>query len=184
MIKLYGTPYSFLKNRYANFSKRIRIINNVLLFIFIVLPAPCSAQVITTIAGTGTPGYNGDGISATTAQLYYPHNIALDADGNIYFPDYGNARIRKITIGTGLISTIAGTGVPGFTGDGAAAASAQINQPSSMAFDNNGDLYFTDRTNQRIRRITISTGMITTVAGTGTAGYNSDGIAATTAHLN
>jgi hypothetical protein len=148
------------------------------------LPKTGNSQIITTIAGTGTAGYNGDGISATAAQLYYPHNLALDAAGNIYFPDYNNARIRKITISTGLISTIAGTGTIGYNGDGIIATTAQLSYPTSLTFDNNGDLYFTDRANNRIRKITTLTGIITTVAGTGTAGYNGDGIAATAAQLN
>jgi hypothetical protein len=152
--------------------------------LIVVLQAFINAQIITTIAGTGVAGYNGDGISATSAQIYYPHNLALDAAGNIYFPDYGNARIRKINIGTGLISTVAGTGTSGFNGDGIVATNAQINQPTSLTFDISGNLFFTDRANQRVRKITISTGIITTVAGTGVSGYNGDGIAATTAQLS
>ena len=79
-----------------------------------LLPQLCNAQIISTIAGTGTAGFTGDGGAATAAQIYYPHNLALDVAGNIYFPDYGNARIRKITISTGLISTIAGNGIAGY----------------------------------------------------------------------
>ncbi|MEI6190480.1 MAG: NHL repeat-containing protein [Chitinophagia bacterium] len=155
-----------------------------LLIVLFVLPLYSDAQIITTIAGTGAAGFSGDGSAATAAQIYYPHNLAIDASGNIYFPDYGNNRIRKITISTGLISTVAGTGTPGFSGDGSAAISAQINQPTSVAFDSNGDLYFTDRGNQRVRKITTASGIINTIAGTGTAGYNSDGIVANTALLN
>lgn len=154
------------------------------IFLLILLPQLCNAQIISTIAGTGTAGYNGDGISATAANIFYPHNLALDAAGNLYFPDYNNSRIRKITISTGLISTIAGTGTAGYNSDGILATSALINQPTSLTFDNNGDLYFTDRGNQRVRKITTATGIITTVAGTGTGGYNTDGIAATAAQLN
>lgn len=162
-------------------STRVR---RTLFFFLLISSQLCRAQIISTIAGTGTSGYNGDGISATTAQIYYPHNLALDAAGNIYFPDYNNARVRKITINTGLISTIAGTGTAGFSGDGGAATAAQINQPTSLTFDSNGDLYFTDRGNQRVRKITKSSGIITTIAGTGAAGFNGDGISATTAQLN
>lgn len=155
------------------------------IIIFLILfPLTGASQVISTIIGNGTQGYNGDGIAATAAQLNYPHNIAVDAYGNIYFSDYGNVRIRKVTISTGIISTIAGTGTNGYNGDGIAATAAQISQPTSLAFDSNGDLYFTDRNNHRVRKITMSTGIISTVAGTGTGGYNGDGIAATTAQLS
>lgn len=164
--------------------KKIRVINLLLIFFLILLSKPGSAQIITTIAGTGTAGFTGDGGAATSAQIYYPHNLAQDAAGNIYFPDYGNSRIRKITIGTGIITTIAGTATAGFNGDGISATSAQLNQPTSLKFDENGSLYFTDRGNQRVRKITTATGIITTVAGIGTIGYNGDGILATNAQLN
>ncbi|MEO6542134.1 MAG: hypothetical protein ABIN74_14115, partial [Ferruginibacter sp.] len=156
----------------------------LLIFSWIFLPQLCNAQLITTIAGTGTAGYNGDGIAATSAQLNAPQGLAVDAYGNIYIGDMVNFRIRKINILTGIISTIAGTGVFGYNGDGITATSAQITLASALAFDVNGDLYFTDRSNNRIRKISMSTGLISTVAGTGTVGYNGDGIAATTAQLN
>ena len=154
-----------------------------LIFFLIFLPQLSNAQVITTIAGTGTAGYNGTGIAATSAQLSSPQGLAVDAAGNIYIGDMANFRIRKIDISTGLISTIAGTGVNGYNGDGIPAISAQIGTPSALAFDENGDLYTTDWTS-RIRKITMSTGLISTVAGTGVAGYNGDGILATSAQLN
>ena len=150
----------------------------------IFLPCPARAQNITTIAGTGTAGYNGDGIPAINAQFNGIQGLALDAAGNIYAADISGNRIRKITVSTGLISTIAGTGTGGYNGDGILATAAQINIPSALAFDGNGDLYFTDRSNSRIRKITTATGIISTVAGTGTGGYNGDGILATAAQLN
>lgn len=148
----------------------------------VVLPAFIIAQNITTIAGTGVAGYNGDGIAATSAQLNVPNGLAIDAAGNIYIGDW--QRIRKIDVITGLISTIAGTGTGGYNGDGILAVNAQLNDPTTLAFDGNGDLFLTDRFNNRIRKITMSTGIISTVAGTGTVGYNGDGILATTAQLN
>ncbi len=184
LIRLEKSKFSFERLKYANFIKSIKSINKLLIFFIIVLPQLGQAQIITTIAGTGTAGFTGDGGAATSAQIFYPHNLALDAAGNIYFPDYGNSRIRKITISTGIISTIAGIGTPGFNGDGILATTAQLNYPSSLKFDSNGDLFITDRGNNRVRKITTATGIITTVAGTGTAGYNNDGIAATTAQLN
>ena len=155
-----------------------------IIFFLISLPSSVIAQNITTVAGNGTQGYNGDGILATAAQLNNPQGLAVDAAGNIYITDLGDYRIRKVDIGTGLISTIAGTGTCGFNGDGILAINAQICTPSAIAFDGNGDLYFTDRGNNRIRKVTISTGIISTVAGTGTNAYNGDGILATTAQLN
>jgi sugar lactone lactonase YvrE len=173
-------PQRYLPYLPLHFNKAFPIV----IAVFFSLLQPLQAQLITTIAGTGTSGFNGDGLAATATQIFYPHNLAVDMAGNIYFPDYGNVRIRKINISTGLVSTIAGTGTAGYNGDDIPAITAQINQPTSLAFDNNGDLYFTDRANQRVRKISFSTGNISTVAGTGTAGYNSDGIAATTAMLN
>lgn len=155
-----------------------------LAFLLVLLPQLAHAQNISTIAGTGTAGYNGDGIPATTAQLNGVQGLAFDGTGNLYVADISNNRIRKITMSTGLISTIAGTGTGGYNGDGMLATAAQINIPSALNFDNNGDLYFTDRSNHRIRKITTSTGIISTVAGTGTGGYNGDGILATAAQLN
>jgi hypothetical protein len=153
-------------------------------FSLILLAPVIHAQNISTIAGTGTAGYNGDGIPATAAQFNGVQGLAFDGSGNLFVADISNNRIRKITISTGLISTVAGTGTAGYNGDGILATVAQINIPSALAFDSNGDLYFTDRSNSRIRKVTTSTGIISTVAGTGTAGYNGDGILATAAQLN
>jgi len=155
-----------------------------LVFSLILLAQIANAQNISTIAGTGTAGYNGDGIPATSAQFNGVQGMAFDGSGNLFVADISNNRIRKITMSTGLISTVAGTGTAGYNGDGILATAAQINIPSALAFDSNGDLYFTDRSNSRIRKITTSTGIISTVAGTGTAGYNGDGILATAAQLN
>ena len=127
----------------------MRLVKTIILFL-ILLPQLCNAQIITTIAGTGTSGYNGDGIAATSAQNGGPLGITVDGNGNIYFGDFLNNRIRKITISTGLISTIAGTGTGGYNGDGILATLAQIQGPADLAFDSNGDLYFADRSNFRI----------------------------------
>ena len=140
----------------------------------------CSAQNITTVAGTGTAGYNGDGIAATSAQLFFPWGVFVDASGNVYVADESNNRIRKVTP-SGNITTVAGTGVAGYNGDGISATNAQLNYPEGVFMDGSGNLYIAD--GYRIRKVTPS-GNITTVAGTGTAGYNGDGILATTAKLN
>ena len=140
--------------------------------------------IITTVAGTGTAGYNGDGILATAAQLNYPVQVTFDELGNTYIVDWLNNRIRKITFGTGIITTVAGTGVAGYNGDGILATAAQINQPAEVVFDHAGNMYIGDWTGNRVRKVDAITGIISTIAGTGVAGYNGDGIAATAAQLN
>ena len=139
--------------------------------------------IITTIAGTGTSGYNGDGILATSARLNFPHGIAVDANGNIYIGDKNNYRVRKIDVGTGLISTVAGTGVFGSSGDGGDAIAARLGGPDGIAVDGEGNIYIADESNHRVRKIDISTGIINTIAGTGVAGFSGDGGPATSAKL-
>ena len=140
--------------------------------------------MISTVAGIGTGGYNGDGILATAAQLDHPNEVSFDADGNLYIADWFNNRVRKIDAGTGIINTIAGTGTAGYNGDGIAATAAQINGPCGIIFDNAGNIYIAEYGGARVRKINIVTGVISTIAGTGTFGYNGDGIPATTAQLS
>ncbi len=137
---------------------------------------------INTIAGTGFFGYNSDGIPATTAKLSLPGDIAIDKKGLIYICDINNNRIRRYNPTTGLISTFAGTGVPGFSGDGAAATSAMLSQPWSLQFDKTGNLFFADAANFRIRKIDTN-GLISTIAGSGINGSDGDGGQATNAKL-
>ncbi len=139
------------------------------------------AQIITTIAGNGTPGYSGDGGPATAAELDKPICVAIDAGGNIYFSDYGNHRIRKVTP-AGTISTIAGNGTSGYSGDGGAATAAKLSYPYGVAVDGSGNVYLADYSNNRIRKVTPS-GTISTIAGNGTASFSGDGGAATAAEL-
>ncbi|MFD9482635.1 RICIN domain-containing protein [Streptomyces sp. NPDC059991] len=136
---------------------------------------------ISTYAGTGTEGFSGDGGPATAAELRYPYGIAVDSTGTLYIADAENHRIRKVT-GKGKISTVAGTGSPGFAGDGGPAVSAQLNGPYGVAVDGAGDLYITDAENHRVRK--VSGGEISTVAGTGTDGFGGDGGPAASAQLN
>ncbi|MCA1570317.1 MAG: SMP-30/gluconolactonase/LRE family protein, partial [Chloroflexi bacterium] len=139
--------------------------------------------VITTVAGTGTGGFGGDGGPATAARLHHPHGLALDSSGNLFIADQGNQRIRRVDAATQEITTVAGNGTVGFGGDGGPATSAQLAAPDDVAVDSSGDLFIPDRNNDRIRRVDASTQEITTVAGNGTAGYGGDGGLATAASL-
>jgi sugar lactone lactonase YvrE len=141
-----------------------------------------SAGVISKFAGTGQCGYNGDGQPASGANLSYPYGVAVDANGTVYIADYANARVRKVDT-LGMISTVAGTGAPGFSGDSGQAMLAQISYPYGVAVDAAGDVYLSDSGNQRIRKVSAA-GVISTVAGNGTAGFSGDGGAATNAELN
>jgi hypothetical protein len=143
-----------------------------------------STSVITTIAGTGTNGYSGDGGQATSAKIKNPHGINLDSVGNVYFGDYGGYNIvRKITVLTGIISTVAGTGstTGGFNGDNIQATAATFNCPYDVVLDSYDNLYICDRNNYRVRKVDVSTGLVTTVVGTGVATSTGDGFAATSA---
>jgi len=140
--------------------------------------------VITTIAGTGTAGYNGEGLPARLAQLSDPNGVAVDHAGNVYIADSNNNRIRKVDATTGLISTVAGTGVGSYNGDGGAATAAQLNQPFVVRLDAQGALYIADTFNARVRKVDTTTGLISTVAGSGPGGNSGDGGAATVAQLN
>jgi hypothetical protein len=138
--------------------------------------------IITTVAGTGAVGYNGDNIAATTAKLNSPYGIAFDASGNLYIGDQGNSRVRRVAASGGLIDTVAGTGTGGYSGDGGSATAAQIYFPHGVCVDSAGTIYITDYMNNRIRQVT--NGVISTVAGTGINGYNGDGFPARVAQLN
>jgi|HubBroStandDraft_6_1064221.scaffolds.fasta_scaffold03690_4 hypothetical protein len=179
----------------------------------------CSANAgqtagdIYTVAGTGTAGYNGDGVAATSANLYYPYGVATDTDGNLYIADQYDHRIRRVACGTGIsgcalpsgetlafIYTIAGDGTAGYSGDSGAATSAELYYPTTVSVANSGDLFIDDYQNFRIREVscvtTTSTGGacttsggqtaldIYTAVGDGSAGYGpGDGVAATSATL-
>ena len=144
-----------------------------------------STGIITTIAGTGSPGYNTDNIAATSAMLNFPPGVAIDGSGNVYIADSYNKRVRKVKNSTGIITTIAGTGFSAFTNaDNIAATAATLGDPEKVAVDGLGNVYISSTSYQIVRKVTVSTGMITTFAGTGDYGYNGDNIVATTAKLN
>ena len=122
---------------------------------------------ITTVAGTGKAGHTGDGGPATKATLNRPHEIRFDAAGNLFIADMSNHAIRRVDAKTGVITTFAGIGTAGFSGDNGPAAKAQLRQPHALQFGPDGDLYLCDIGNHRVRKIAMKTGVITTFAGTG-----------------
>ncbi len=167
--------------------------------------SPHSISIISTIAGTGTASYSGDGVAATSATINVPTGIAFDSSGNVYFNDHYNHRVRKITALTGIITTYAGTGSTTYNGDGGVATSAALYNPNGLAMDTSGNatihkyrftflltvtqpltgnLYIADRDNNRIRKVLASTSVISTIAGTGSATYSGDNGPATSAALN
>jgi RHS repeat-associated protein len=137
--------------------------------------------IITTVAGNGTRGYAGDGGPAIEAQLQGPFGVAMDSAGNLYLADTGNHRVRKVDT-NGIITTVAGNGDPGFSGDGGPAVQAGLTAPTGVATDPHGNLYIADTNNHRIRKVTAS-GIIITVAGDGRSQFSGDGGPATEASL-
>lgn len=129
----------------------------------------------TTIAGNGSVGYSGDGGPATQAALNMPHEIQFDRDGHLYIVERDSHAVRRVDGNTGIISTVAGTGEAGFSGDGGPATDAQLRQPHSIAFDPQGRLLICDIGNHRIRRVDPATGVINTWAGTGDREDTPDG---------
>jgi len=153
------------------FNQRIRKINN-------------SSGIISTIAGNGVGGYSGDSGLATNAELFLPEAIIVDTVGNIYIADAENSRIRKIDATTNIITTFAGNGIVGSTGDNGIATNAELNKPSGLSFDKSWNILIADHNNNKIRKVNITTGIITTIAGSGLSGYTGDNGLAINAELN
>ena len=142
--------------------------------------------IITTVAGNGTWGYSGDGGPAIGAELYLPGQVAVDAAGDVFIPDYYNSRVREVNHATGVITTVAGNGGFGFGGDGGPATAAELDAPEALGFDAAGNLYILEAyTGVDVRKVDLTTGLITTVAGDAAPGWNStgDGGPATAAQL-
>jgi Secretion system C-terminal sorting domain/NHL repeat len=148
-----------------------------ILSVLLCLPFLSNGQIINTIAGNGSTGYSGDGLAATAAAISDPGGLAFDHFGNIYIGGYYNNTIRKVSP-AGIITTIAGNGTGGFSGDGGPSTAALLSYPTKIALDPSGNLYIADQLNNRIRKIS-TTGIISTVAGNGSVGFGSDGVAAT-----
>src|SRR4051812_16958082 len=139
--------------------------------------SPRSAtQTVTTILGTGAPGYS-------DSQVNNPYGIIFGPDGALYFCDLDNQRIRRFDPKTRAVTTIAGNGEKGYTGDGGPAAQASLNMPHEIQFDKAGNLYIAERDNHVIRKVEAKTGIISTAAGTGVAGFGGDGGPAVKAQL-
>lgn len=138
---------------------------------------------IMTVAGGNGRGYSGDGGQARAAQLEYDNEVAVDSAGNVYIADKSNQRVRKVNPSTGIITTVAGNGVQGYAGDGGLAVNAELNYPGSIALDAAGNLYIADEGSYHIRKVSATTGIITTIAGTGNYGFSGNGGPATQADM-
>lgn len=145
---------------------------------FLLLPLISVGQIITTIAGGGT---GGDGSLATATSIHNPCYLAFDRSGNLYFSQCSSHKVRKIST-SGIVSTVAGTGNSGFSGDGGMATDAELNQPAGIAIDTQDNIFFSDGVNNRIRKVSASTGIISTVVGS-IGGYGGDGGMASAAML-
>ncbi len=140
-------------------------------------------SLITTIAGNGYYAYSGDNGPATAAELYDPGGVTTDSAGDIFIADSNNNRIREVNHATGVITTVAGNGTAGYSGDNGPATAAELNSPGGIAVDSAGDVFIADFQNERIREVNHATGDITTVAGNGTLGVGGNGGQATAAAL-
>jgi trimeric autotransporter adhesin len=166
----YGIAVDTSGNLYIadSFNNRIRMVT--------------AGGIISTVAGNGTASYSGDNGSATSASLNNPFGVAVDASGNLYIADTYNNRVRMVST-AGIITTMAGTGIGGYSGDNGPATNAELNYPYAVALDNSGNLYIDDVANYRIRKVSTD-GTITTVVGTGVVGYSGNGGPATSATIN
>ncbi|HEY2017365.1 MAG TPA: hypothetical protein VGH38_27860 [Bryobacteraceae bacterium] len=150
----------------------------------LILAAPLLlAQSTVTIAGTGVAGFSGDGGPATEAQINNPYGLVVGPDGALYFCEIGNHRVRRLDLKTHRISTAAGSGQKGYAGDGGPALAASLNEPYEVRFDKAGNMFFAEMQNHVVRRVDAKSHLISTVAGTGVAGFGGDGGPAAKAQL-
>ncbi len=149
----------------------------------IVRRVDAATGVVTTVAGTGEDGYSGDGGPATEATLHEPYSLAVDSDGSIYIVDRLNAAVRRVDGASGIITTVAGTGEVGYSGDGGPGQLAQLREPNDCFLDGKGGLLIADIQDQRIRRLDLTTGIIDTFAGNGEKIRGGDGMPAKQASI-
>ncbi|MGE3819451.1 MAG: hypothetical protein AB7I30_08450 [Isosphaeraceae bacterium] len=133
------------------------------------------APTMSTAVGVGRQGDAGDGGPAKDALLNQPFDVAFDASGNLYVSDTFNHKVRRVDAKTGIVTTVAGNGQKGFSGDGGPATEARLDEPYGVVLDGSGNLFFADRLNRRVRRVDVKTGIVTTVAGDGSTKYSGDG---------
>jgi streptogramin lyase len=141
------------------------------------------AQTTETLAGTGVAGFSGDGGPGARAQVNNPYGLTIGPDGALYFCEIGNHRVRRLDLKSGIISTAAGSGEKGYAGDGGPALAASLNEPYEVRFDGAGNMFFAEMQNHIVRRVDAKTHTISTVAGTGVAGFSGDGGPAVKAQL-
>jgi sugar lactone lactonase YvrE len=146
------------------------------LFLLALTTIIANAATVTTLIGTGVAGF-------ADTQVSNPYGMTIGPDGALYFCDLDNQRVRRLDLTTKRVTTIAGSGQKGYAGDGGPALQASLNMPHELVFDTKGDLYFAERDNHVIRKVDMKTGLISTAAGTGTAGFAGDGGPATKAQL-
>ena len=154
-----------------------------LLLVSSAVAADGERRVVETIAGTGAPGFSGDGGPAAKARINNPYGVARGPDGALYVCDMGNHRVRRIDR-DGTFATVAGNGKPGYAGDGGAAIAAELNEPYEVRIDPKGDVYFVEMKNHLVRKVDRATGTISSFAGTGKPGFAGDGGPATAAQFN
>ena len=150
----------------------------------IVFPDNRRTSILVTIAGNGEESFSGERAPAADATLHFPSDVAIDSDGNIYFSDTANHRVRRVDRETGLIRTVAGTGVAGSLGEGGQGINIRLNSPEGLALDSNGDLYIADTVNHRVLKLDIASGVISRIAGDGNATFRGENIDAKEASLN